>query len=95
MLLSTIKKYLKGLMYENEQPSFTRFVSALLIILFIAVTLYLVITHNTWGNYSEFATLTAGGGAATQLGNKFINSKYNSPVGSPISSVESKEGIKQ
>lgn len=35
----------------------------------------------TWGNYETFATITGGGGAATQVANKLINSKFNTPLG--------------
>ena len=34
----------------------------------------------TWGNYGEFA-LACGGSILVQLGNKYINSKYNTPIG--------------
>ena len=40
----------------------------------------LAFTGHTWGNYSEFA-LATGGAVLAQLGNKYINSRYNTPQG--------------
>jgi hypothetical protein len=73
-----------GMLYENGQLSFTRFITLLFILLFVGVTIYLVATGKTWSHYSEFSTMTAGGGAVTQIMNKFVNSKYNSPNEQPI-----------
>ena len=46
-------------------------------------------TAVSWGNYETFATMTGGGSAATQIANKLINSKYNTPdkeAGKPLGS---------
>lgn len=74
-------KYLKMLLYENDELSLTRVITMVAWIAFLAVSFYLVYTAQAWGNYDTFAFLTGGGGATTQVVNKFINSKYNSVPG--------------
>jgi len=72
---------------ESEYQSLSRYISVILLILFTGVTLYLVYNKYTWGNYDTFAFFTAGGGAGSQLVNKFINSKYNTKpgeIGKPV-----------
>lgn len=75
------KRWGRMLFYENDELSYTRVISAIFVIAFLAVSAYLVLTHTYWQNYDTFASLTGGGGGATQLVNKFINSKYNSVQG--------------
>nr|DAT35698.1 MAG TPA: Protein of unknown function (DUF2644) [Caudoviricetes sp.] len=70
------------MLFENGQLSYTRVISFSLLLLLIGVTLYLVATGHNWQHYETLASLTGGGSAATQIANKFINSKYNSEVGS-------------
>lgn len=79
--MDRIKRWGTMLFYENEELSYTRLISAIFVIAFLAVSTYLVLTHTYWQNYDTFASLTGGGGGATQLVNKFINSKYNSVQG--------------
>ena len=74
-------KYLKMLLYENNELSLTRCITVIAWAAFLAVSFYLVYTAQSWGNYDTFAFLTGGGGATTQVVNKFINSKYNSIPG--------------
>lgn len=74
-------KYLKMLLYENDELSLTRCITVVAWAAFLAVSFYLVYTAQAWGNYDTFAFLTGGGGATTQVVNKFINSKYNSVPG--------------
>lgn len=74
-------KYLKMLLYENNELSLTRCITVIAWVAFLAVSFYLVYTAQSWGNYDTFAFLTGGGGATTQVVNKFINSKYNSVPG--------------
>ena len=74
-------KYLKMLRYENNELSLTRCITVIAWVAFLAVSFYLVYTAQSWGNYDTFAFLTGGGGATTQVVNKFINSKYNSVPG--------------
>ena len=76
-----IVKYLKMLLYENDELSLTRCITVIAWAAFLAVSFYLVYTAQSWGNYDTFAFLTGGGGATTQVVNKFINSKYNSVPG--------------
>ena len=71
----------KKLLYENGQLSLTRVLAVTSYLLFAAGTAYLLIRGMQWAHYSEFATLTGGGGLATQISNKLLNSKYNSPPG--------------
>lgn len=74
-------KYIKMLLYENNELSLTRCITVVAWAAFLAVSFYLVYTAQSWGNYDTFAFLTGGGGATTQVVNKFINSKYNSVPG--------------
>ena len=74
-------KYIKMLLYENKELSLTRCITVIAWAAFLAVSFYLVYTAQSWGNYDTFAFLTGGGGATTQVVNKFINSKYNSVPG--------------
>ena len=76
-----IVKYLKMLLYENDELSLTRCITVIAWAAFLAVSFYLVYTAQAWGNYDTFAFLTGGGGATTQVVNKLINSKYNSIPG--------------
>lgn len=73
------------LMYEDGELSLTRTLAVVGWLAFLAVSAYLVIDHVAWSNYDTFASLTGGGGAATQVANKLINSKYNTEKGSYIS----------
>lgn len=74
-------KYLKMLLYENNELSLTRCITVIAWAAFLAVSFYLVYTAQAWANYDTFAFLTGGGGATTQVVNKLINSKYNSIPG--------------
>lgn len=74
--------FAKGLFYEDGTPSLTRVLAMLYFILFAAVSIYLVVCPIQWNYYEIFASIAGGGGVATQVGNKFINSKYNSASGS-------------
>lgn len=74
-------KYIRMLLYENKELSLTRTLAVIGWLAFLSVSFYLVYMHQTWANYDTFAGLTGGGGAATQVMNKFINSKYNSTPG--------------
>lgn len=72
--------FMAALVYENGVPSLTRVISITAFMAFLAASAYLVITGKRWDHYETFATLTGGGGAATQVANKVINSVYNSPT---------------
>lgn len=80
-----------NMLKEADQQSLSRYIAVILIITFILVSLYLVITKYSWGNYDTFAFATVLGGTGTQMTNKFINSKYNTKngeVGKPINRPE-------
>ena len=72
----------KQLFYEDGTFSLTRLIAFLGYLTFMIGSLYLLINNIDWGGYPVFATYTGAVGAAVQTTNKFINSKYNSPVGS-------------
>lgn len=74
---------IKKLLYEQGELSLTRSLAVAGFLAFLAGSFYLIWKGSTWGNYETFATMTGGGGMATQIANKFINSKYNSEAGRP------------
>nr|DAT64842.1 MAG TPA: hypothetical protein [Caudoviricetes sp.] len=67
---------------ENNTVSLTRVISAFSYLLFAFVSIWLMATGASWSHYDIFASYTGAGGAALQLANKFVNSKYNSASGS-------------
>lgn len=67
---------------ENNSVSLTRVISAFSYLLFAFVSIWLMATGTSWTHYDIFASYTGAGGAALQLANKFVNSKYNSANGS-------------
>lgn len=67
---------------ENKAVSLTRVISAFSYLLFAFVSIWLMVTGTSWSHYDIFASYTGAGGAALQLANKFVNSKYNSASGS-------------
>lgn len=76
-----IRKILTDLFCESGEVSLTRVLTALYFVLFASVTIYLVLKAEIWSCYDVFATLAGGAGVAGQVGNKFINSKYNTAPG--------------
>ena len=66
---------------EGNEYSLTRLIALTNYIFFAIITIYLVLTGKTWGNYEVFAGITGGGGVLTQLVNKWINSKFNTSQG--------------
>ena len=76
------EKMLKDMFYENDSLSLTRVIAFGGFASFTIGSLYLIITNTTWPDYAVFASYTGGIGAGLQLGNKFINSKYNTLPGS-------------
>lgn len=62
---------------EYDQQSLTRLITVVLLIFFMIVTVYLIYARFNWMNYDIFCLVTVGGGAGTQLVNKWVNSKYN------------------
>lgn len=73
---------MKMALYENDSLSLTRLLALGGWILFAGVSVYMVINQIEWNDYSTFGMLSGGGGAATQVANKLMNSKYNSAPGS-------------
>jgi hypothetical protein len=76
-----VKKLIKTILSENGTYSLTRIASAVLLLAFLIGSFWLIFHGQTWGNYDSFATICGGGGATSQVVNKFINSKYNTPQG--------------
>ena len=70
-----------NILKENNVFSFTRTLAAAGFAAFIVVSFYLAYTGKAFQYYDTFASLTGGGGAATQIANKLINSKFNTPQG--------------
>lgn len=83
---------LKDLLCENNSLSLTRAIALFGYLLFGVASLYMIITGTTWPDYATFAAYTGGAGAALQLGNKAINSKWNSADGS-YKPIENKKVI--
>lgn len=88
-----MKKFFKALfemLKEDGLPSLNRFESAIGFIAFIVGSGYLIYNNIEWGNYDTFAMVTGGGSTAVAIGNKYINSKYNTKqgeVGKPLSTT--------
>ena len=76
---------------EGEVYSFTRLLALIGFTAFLLGSAYLIYKGTTWGNYETFATFTGGGGIASQVANKFINSKYNTPLGTTGKQVGGKD----
>lgn len=80
--LNYLDTLFKGMMFENDMLSLTRVLSVTGYLAFLLGSIYLMINNISWDGYATFAGYTGGGGAALQFGNKLVNSKYNSAVGS-------------
>ena len=98
--LQWLNDLFKGMMYEDDMLSLTRVLSVSGYAAFLIGSVYLMVNNIAWDGYSTFAGYTGGGGAALQFGNKLVNSKYNSAIGSyaPKEDVErytSREELKQ
>lgn len=72
-----MKNIIKNLLTESDKFSLTRFIAITAWLAFLGVSFYLVIASKEWSQYETFATFTAGGGAITQVANKYLNKKYN------------------
>lgn len=68
------------LLKEDGVLSLTRVLTTLGYVTFLILSIYLALTGKHWANYGEFA-LATGGAVIVQLGNKYINSRYNTPMG--------------
>lgn len=74
-------EFFKKMLYENDMPSLTRFLSLVAFGAFLLCSAYLIMKNQIWQHYDTFAYITGGGGTTAQLLNKFVNSKYNSNPG--------------
>ena len=79
--MSKLIHFFQMILYENGEASLTRVLSIGSWLVFIVISIYMIICQITWSHYETFALLTGGGGAATQVVNKFVNGKYNSMPG--------------
>lgn len=70
-----------SLIKENGEYSLTRLQSAIGYVVFLVGSCYLIYTDHSWGNYDTFAIVTGGASTASQIANKYLNSKYNTPLG--------------
>ena len=77
------KKYIfiSDLMYENGKLSPGKFYPGLAFLFYLAVSSCMAVRGQHWDHYETFSTVAGAGALAYLLGNKFINSKYNSEVG--------------
>jgi hypothetical protein len=82
MLKEKVYDFVKGLIYENDEPSLTRVIAIVSEAVFLGVVIYLVVTGLSWSHFDTLAYVAGGGGLGTQVTNKFINSKFNSASGS-------------
>ena len=71
---------MNNMLKEDGVYSLTRVLPTIGYLAFLAVSAYLVLTGRTWEHYETFTAAT-GSAVMVQLGNKFINSKYNTPQG--------------
>lgn len=81
--MHNIKQIVKTILTEDGVYSLPRIASAFLTLAFLVASGYLILRNQTWGNYESFATFCGGGGIVGQLGNKLINSKWNTAPGEP------------
>ena len=81
-LSSSAKRIIRSCFFEDGNLSLTRVLAFTGYIVFIIGSFYLMYENKHWEDYSVFASYTGGGGLALQFGNKFVNSKYNSIIGS-------------
>ena len=66
---------------ENGEWSFTRWLVLVGYSSFLIGSAYLLIRNINWVGYPTFATFTGGLSGCVQVGNKFVNGKYNTPLG--------------
>lgn len=77
---------LTEMLKEDGVYSLTRVLPTIGYLVFILVSVILAVLGKDWRNYGEFAMAT-GGAIIVQLGNKWINSRYNTPAGVPGKTV--------
>lgn len=65
---------------EDGVFSLTRVLPAAGYLCFLVVSILMIATDRTWPHYGEFCAAT-GSAVMVQLGNKYINSRYNTPQG--------------
>lgn len=87
-----MKDKLLEMLKENGTYSLTRVLPTIGYSVFILVSIGLAIFGKEWGNYPEFAMAT-GGAIIVQLGNKWINSRWNSEPGKAGKPYDAKEHI--
>jgi hypothetical protein len=68
-------------MREKSLLSLTRILAIVGFAAFLVCSFYLMYKNQSWVHYDTFATWTGGGGLATQLLNKLMNSKLNTGPG--------------
>lgn len=72
---------------EDGVYSLTRVLPAAGYLCFLVVSVAMILTDRTWPHYGEFCAAT-GSAVMVQLGNKYINSRYNTPPGAAGKAVE-------
>lgn len=76
-----MRNFFDQILMENGGFSLTRIIIISSFALFSAVSLFLLFTNLTFDYYETFAYITAFSFTGGGLGNKFINSKFNSVQG--------------
>lgn len=84
---------LSDMLKEGGEWSFTRWLSFIGFLAFLVASGYLMYSGKNWAGYDTFASLTGGGGCVSQLVNKFINGKYNTPMGEAGKPLSRKEAV--
>lgn len=66
---------------EGGVYSLPRILSFVAFAVFVLVSLAMIVTGKTWSHYDTFAYITGGVPMGAVIGNKYVNSKYNTPMG--------------
>lgn len=80
-IIKIIKQFGYDLFYENGSLSLAKMTACWGYFVYTWTSIYLMVTGQTWGHYTEFSTYMAGTSTLILTGNKFINSKYNTVQG--------------
>jgi hypothetical protein len=90
-MFQKIKRFLFGLLYEQNEPSLTRVIIALAWLAFILgtiVDIVLAIFNIKWPDYGTFAGISGGGALAGKVGDKIVNTFTQQKYGSALGQTE-------
>jgi len=80
-MFQSLKDFLHGLLYEGGVPCIPHIIALAGYAAFLIASGFLMYHNMQWADYTTFASLTAGGGTLSVVGNKLINSICNSAPG--------------